>query len=65
MRIHGTRGVASCSTNHEMIFKVIANHDGVQINHSRILVNPKNKSFRVMESYIHVNGADEGFEDIL
>src|SRR5210317_1505182 len=50
---------------HEMILKVIINHDGIQINVFGIVVDSKNELLCVKETQIHVDRTDECLKDIL
>src|SRR5210317_987405 len=49
---------------HEMILKVIINHDGVKVNIPGIIVDSKNKLFRMEETKIHIDRTHKGFKDI-
>src|SRR5210317_1637894 len=57
--------VINLTVAHEMILKVIINHDGVHINHIWVLVNSQNKLLRVNETNIHIDGTDECLKNIL
>src|SRR6056300_1930667 len=58
------RYIHNLTVLHEVIFEVVINHDSIQINILRVIIDSKNELFRVKETKIHVDGADESFKNI-